>query len=190
MVPVILTLAELTAGDLMSREVVALPERLSMREAARRLARSAIHGAPVVDEAGRCVGVLSVADISLWAGCQVAPSQIQRWPPSLCFGVVTSPIGWPLVVPDQLPDDEVRFYMTPTPVTVLEGIRIGALARRMLDAAVQQVIVVDENGRPIGVVSCTDMLAALAGAGRRRRAWPPGTRGNRQVSCDMSGELP
>jgi CBS domain-containing protein len=56
----------LTAGDVMSRDVETISADLSLREAAVRLARSEIHGAPVVDETGQCVGVLSVADIIRW----------------------------------------------------------------------------------------------------------------------------
>lgn len=56
-------LLELTAEDLMSRELVLLPQELSLRTAARWLARDHVSGAPVVDEAGELVGVLSASDI-------------------------------------------------------------------------------------------------------------------------------
>lgn len=69
----------LTAGDLMSRDVEALSVNLSLREAAMQLARREVHGAPVVDEAGRCVGVLSVTDIARWvAGCGTSRVQLPR----------------------------------------------------------------------------------------------------------------
>jgi CBS domain-containing protein len=57
----------LTAGDLMSRDVEAVSADLSLRDAAVQLARREVHGAPVVDDAGRCVGVLSVSDLARWA---------------------------------------------------------------------------------------------------------------------------
>jgi CBS domain-containing protein len=59
-------LLSLTAGDLMSTDVETLEEGLPLREAALRLARHQVHGAPVVDVAGRCVGVLSVSDLARW----------------------------------------------------------------------------------------------------------------------------
>jgi CBS domain-containing protein len=52
-----------TAADLMTCDVVRLPEDMPLREAARLLLRNQIGGAPVVDAQGRCVGVLSVIDI-------------------------------------------------------------------------------------------------------------------------------
>src|SRR5262245_10817574 len=60
------SLRALTAGKLMSREVVTIAAALPIRDAAHRLAIARVSGAPVVDESGRCVGVLSVSDIARW----------------------------------------------------------------------------------------------------------------------------
>jgi CBS-domain-containing membrane protein len=56
-------LMALTAGDLMTREVVRLPEEMPLRDAARLLLRNQISGAPVVDGQGKCIGVLSAVDV-------------------------------------------------------------------------------------------------------------------------------
>jgi CBS domain-containing protein len=55
-------LSALTAGDLMTRDVVLLAEGMPLRDAARLLHQAQVGGAPVIDEQGRCVGVLSAAD--------------------------------------------------------------------------------------------------------------------------------
>ncbi len=69
----------LTAGDLMSRGVEAVSADLPVREAAQWLARREVHGAPVVDAEGRCVGVLSVTDVARWAAGRGEPrSQLPR----------------------------------------------------------------------------------------------------------------
>jgi CBS domain-containing protein len=52
--------------------------------------------------------------------------------------------------------------MTPDPVTAQPATSIRVLARMMIDAHIHRIIVVDEGRRPIGVVSSTDVLAALA----------------------------
>jgi len=39
---------------------------------------------------------------------------------------------------------------------------IQELARMMLDAHIHRIIVADERGRPIGIISSTDILAAVA----------------------------
>jgi CBS domain-containing protein len=55
-------LFSLTAADLMTRDVLRLHREMPLRDAANLLFRSQISGAPVVDDHGRCVGVLSASD--------------------------------------------------------------------------------------------------------------------------------
>src|SRR6266568_4942142 len=66
MIMTISELSDLTARDLMSRGVVTIPEKMSLRRAARRLLDARVSGAPVVDEAGCCTGVLSSTDFMRW----------------------------------------------------------------------------------------------------------------------------
>jgi CBS domain-containing protein len=63
----------LTARELMSRAVEPIRADTPMCEAARWLAQHAVHGAPVVDDEGRCVGVLSASDLVRWVTAQVGP---------------------------------------------------------------------------------------------------------------------
>jgi predicted transcriptional regulator len=69
-----------------------------------------------------------------------------------------------MVEMEALPVEDVRHYMTAEPVTVEPSASIREVARRMLDAGVQRVIVTDSAGGPVGVVSVTDLVAAVAGA--------------------------
>jgi CBS domain-containing protein len=146
----------LTAADLMSRELVMVPREMSLRAAAHMLSQAAITGAPVVDSRGRCVGVLSSSDFVRWAEGEESADR----PPYRPRGAVCS--EWQMMDPDQLPTTEVGEYMTTDPVTVAPAAPIGELARRMIDAHIHRLIVVDREGMPIGVVSTTDILAAVA----------------------------
>jgi CBS domain-containing protein len=69
---------------------------------------------------------------------------------------------WQMVDVEQLPGDEVRHYMTADPVTVHETTGIRGLAQRMVDAHIHRLIVVDDEQQPVGIVTSTDLLAALA----------------------------
>jgi CBS domain-containing protein len=193
-------LRALTAGDVMSHAVVLLREEMLLREAARLLRQAQVSGAPVVDEQGRCVGVLSAADFLRWAEqegrgtekapvpacpyqvkgrlltgeeaviCTLAegycPLQVMRPTTggrhtALC----TLPSG---IFSDQqqavedLPGDAVRRYMTADVVTAGPRTPLPRLARMMIDAHIHRIIVVDKKKRPIGIVSSTDLLAAMA----------------------------
>lgn len=155
-------LLDLRAADLMSRDVLTLPSHLSLRAAAHELARAAVSGAPVTDEEGRCVGVLSTTDLVHYVDRR---KEGVRHPDSQ--SCVCS--DWQIIDPEVLPLDLVVGYMTKDVVTAAPEDRVGELARRMLDAHIHRIIITDEQRRPVGVISSTDILAAVAAEELRHR---------------------
>jgi CBS domain-containing protein len=151
------SLLALTAADVMSAPVLTIPQDTSLREAARLLSRSNISGAPVVDAEGRCLGVLSSSDFVTWA-----------WKGNKVTSFI-APWGEMIDVEDS-PDNEIRHYMTAQPVAVSPTAPVGELAQKMVDAHIHRVLVVTEEGRPRGIVTSTDILAAVARAARTA-AW-------------------
>jgi CBS domain-containing protein len=142
----------LTAADLMTTELVLVPQEMTLRAAAHLLAASNVSGGPVVDEQARCVGVLSATDFLRWAdndGSRPAAHE------PICR-------PWEIVDTASLPQDVVRNYMTRDPVIVEPTTPIAEVARKMIDAHIHRVIVVDDAGAPKGIVSSTDILAAVA----------------------------
>ena len=69
---------------------------------------------------------------------------------------------WQVFDAESLPAEEVGSYMTADPVTAGPNTPVGELARMMLDAHIHRIIIVDAANHPEGVVSSTDILAALA----------------------------
>jgi len=148
-------LTALKAADIMSRDVIMIPQEMSLRAAAHLLCQAQITGAPVVDDAMRCVGVLSATDFVHWAesSCQTA----------FTFSDPCQPVcDWEVLNINILPAEEVRAHMTPVPVVANPQTPLGELARLMIDAHIHRVIVVDGNSQPIGIVSSSDILAAVA----------------------------
>jgi len=97
----------------------------------------------------------------------VCPIQVKQEEPGgekliICTQPHCVLVDWQVVDVEKLPTDEVRRFMTPDPVTAQSATSIRVLARMMIDAHIHRIIVVDEGRRPIGVVSSTDVLAALA----------------------------
>jgi CBS domain-containing protein len=153
-------LLTLTAADLMSAPVMTIPQEMSLREAAGLLSRSSISGAPVVDTEGRCVGVLSSSDFVTWAekgGEAGGSGETIRF---------IAPWGEWINI-DDVPDNELRHYMTAQPITVTPRTPIGELAQKMVDAHIHRVLVVVDQNRPRGIVTSTDVLAAVARAAQR-----------------------
>jgi CBS domain-containing protein len=147
---------ELTAADLMTTPVRTIPQEMSLREAAHLLTRDNISGAPVVDADGRCVGVLSASDFVTWAGKDGNGKAIH----------FIAPWGEMIDIEDS-PDNEIRHYMTAQLVTVAPTAPIGELAQNMVDAHIHRLLVVVDQNRPQGIVTSTDILAAVARAAQR-----------------------
>jgi CBS domain-containing protein len=163
----------LTAEDLMSREVKTIPHTMSLRAAAHLLYREQISGAPVVDADGRCAGVLSATDLVRWAG--EMPREPGPGPVEVCS-------DWQMTDLRFVPEEDVIHHMTADPVTATPDTPVTELARMMLEAHIHRVIVTDAERRPVGVVTSTDILAAVAfgnpapGTWRHDRAAEPVSR--------------
>lgn len=142
------------AADLMSRALVLLPPEMSLPGAAHLLAQAKISGAPVVNEAGECIGVLSTTDFLNYAERERHAAE----------PVSRSVSAWQLIEADVRPRNRVADYMTRDVVTVTPATSITDIARMMMEAHIHRVIVVDEHRRPVGVVSSSDILAAVAQA--------------------------
>jgi CBS domain-containing protein len=147
---------ELTAADLMTTPVRTIPQEMSLREAAHLLTRDSISGAPVVDADGRCIGVLSSSDFVTWAGKDGNGKAIH----------FIAPWGETIAIDDS-PDSAIRHYMTAQPVTVAPTAPIGELAQKMVDAHIHRILVVVDQNRAQGIVTSTDILAAVARAAQR-----------------------
>jgi CBS domain-containing protein len=142
----------------MSRHVVMIPREMSLQGAARMLARAGVTGAPVVDVDGRCIGVLSATDFMNWVKEEHKSGTLKGHREIMWE-------AWQIPECDGEGNGCIEYYMTKDPVLVTPGVKIGELARMMMDAHIHRLIVVDAvNGRPVGVVSSMDILAAVARA--------------------------
>ncbi len=154
-------LLELTAMDLMSRDLLVIPDNMPLRQAAHMLLRNQVSGAPVVNCQGALTGVLSATDFVRQLGrpCECAKDSLAS---SNCPDDFFA--DWQMMETDSLPTDAVRHFMTPDSVTTVAGTLVSELARMMVDAHIHRLIVVDDDNAPLGIVTSTDVLAAVARA--------------------------
>ena len=129
-----LVLEEQTAGELMTPNPVSVRECATVREAVDLLTRRGISGAPVIDHAGRPVGVVSRADILVHDREAVDP------------------------VADA---ERVRDIMTPAVFCVAPGAPASRVVREMAELKVHRLFVVDDRGTLVGVISALDVLRNL-----------------------------
>ncbi|HEX5443555.1 MAG TPA: CBS domain-containing protein [Pirellulales bacterium] len=152
-------LLSLRVSDVMTRDVVTVPASQAMPVAAAMLVDSRISGAPVVNERGRCVGVISAADFArraVWAAAEARPKGADE--------------GCPLSSDETDGDrrrpatDLVASYMSPAVHSMNVGRPIMEAARQMCQHHVHRLVVLDDDGRPAGVLTSLDLVAALIAA--------------------------
>lgn len=148
----------LRVADVMSARPITVSANASMSEAAEVLVSQGIGGAPVVDEMGRCVGVLSAMD---FAGsdqlCGCTDTDIAS---DADHVVVQSSRQTPLHI-KWVRGDSVRQHMQSALQTVSDQLSIVDAARIMCSEHVHRLIVLDESSHPIGIVSSLDLLGAV-----------------------------
>lgn len=152
-------LASLRVTDVMNSSVVTLSSCSTIREAADLFAKHKIHGAPVVDEYGHCVGVFSLVD-AMPAACsqEVGGSSIRSGDD---FTLIKSGDSKTFQI-EHDESDCVRELMS-TAIQTIDGQRsLIEAARWMHEQHVQRLVVVDALNHPVGIITPHDILGALA----------------------------
>ena len=141
MINAIQRLVSLKVSDVMSQDVVVVRANQAMSEIADVLTSRGISGVPVVDNNGCCVGVLSAVDFVKREQAREAsdPSASDR-------------------------DDSVAAYMSSTVLTIPPDSTLMAAVRIMGARHIHRLPVLDEYGKPQGLLTSMDMIAALINA--------------------------
>ena len=125
-------------AHIMTPTPMTMPATATAGEAAQAMVRLALRHLPVVDAAGRLVGMLSDRDL--------------RGPM-----IGTKPTG--AAVTTTTPLEQL---MTRDVVTASPDDELGVVARRIVQHRIGAVPVVDADGAPLGIVSYVDVLRRLA----------------------------
>jgi CBS domain-containing protein len=151
-----------TAADLMTPDPVSIRADASVQEAIAMLTKKGFSAAPVIDETGRPIGVLSRSDILVHdhekaASLRSAPEYYE-------------PVD--LVTPEEEPRAsgfrleragrvQVRDLMTPAVFAVRPETPTQEVIGQMLSLKVHRLFVVDRDGVLVGVISALDVLRHL-----------------------------
>jgi CBS-domain-containing membrane protein len=122
----------LTIGDIMSSDVFTLAASCPADQAAWELSVRGFTGAPVRDESGRLVGVLSRSDLA-------DPERNEGG----------------------LQAKEVSDLMTPAMFTLHPAAPVIQAIKLMVREGIHRVIVMDERRQMVGIVTSSDVLHAL-----------------------------
>lgn len=155
-----LVLNAATAADLMSRDPVSIRQSATIKEAAAFLIERDISAAPVIDEAGRPVGVISSTDIVRHNGA------IQGATPSTSdyysvANLLCPPALRNMVHAKKSEHVQVRDIMTPTLLSVSPEDSVITVISNLLAMKVHRLFVIDASGVLVGVISTFDVLSKL-----------------------------
>ena len=146
----------LRVKDIMTRELITVSPETEITQAAKLLLENRINGLPVVDEAGRLVGILCQSDLI---------SQQKTLPTPSLFTFLDGYI--PLASAKQIEKQArkiaaitVAHAMTPDPVVVDPETSIQAVAALMVDKSFHTLPVV-QKGKLVGIVGKEDVLKTL-----------------------------
>jgi CBS domain-containing protein len=121
------------AADFMTPNPVSIRDGASVQEAMALLTDKGLSAVPVIDDAGRAVGVLSKTDILVHERAQM-----------------------------RMPDSTlVRDLMTPAVFSVSSHTPADKVVEQMLALKVHRLFVVDRTGVLIGVITALDLLRQL-----------------------------
>jgi len=153
-----------TAEDLMTGSPVSIEEDASVREAIAFMIDRHISGMPVIDAAGRPVGVLTRTDILVHDrehAEHLAPAGVNEEPET------GSPLTRKLLSEFQIERVDptpVRDVMTPVVISVPLTTPATDVIERMLTLDIHRLFVVDSAGVLVGVITPLDVLRRLRAA--------------------------
>jgi CBS domain-containing protein len=151
-----------TAADLMTPNPVSISDTATVSEAVALLTDRGFSAAPVIDQAGRPVGVVSRSDILVHDRekpnyLEPVPEYYERVNLSARLGE-PHPEGFQV---ERADPSQVRDIMTPIVFSVAPNAPAANVVEEMLALKVHRLFVVDDDRVLVGVISALDILQRL-----------------------------
>ena len=144
-------LVALRVSDVMASNVQTVSCNQTMAEVAKLFAQHDLSSAPVVDELGHCVGVITATDFVKRENSLQQPSEI----------TAIEAEGYRCV---SVGVDYVSHHMSEGVQSIDPGASLLMAARMMCAEHIHRLLVIDDSNHPVGVVSTMDIMAAMVNA--------------------------
>jgi CBS domain-containing protein len=148
-----------TAEELMVPNPISLRRDASAPEAVALMTDRGFSAAPVIDEAGRPIGVISRTDVLIHEREQVRHAQPAE--EVYDMGRHARHEGFSIEIADSTTVGDI---MTPAVFTVTIDAPAAEVVKRMCDLKVHQLFVVDDDNALVGVISALDIVRGLTPA--------------------------
>jgi CBS domain-containing membrane protein len=140
-------LGELRLKDIMTREVVTIKPQQSLEDVWKLLRRHRIRGAPVVDEANKLLGIVSIADfleVADWRMCNTLIARMKLFFSNQSSHTVAQIMSTPVIVGH-------------------ENMLLTQAFQLFSEKGINHLPLVDESGALVGILTRLDLLSSLYG---------------------------
>lgn len=145
-------------SDIMTRDVVTLAAGGTVHEALALMGENRVSAIPVVDHAGKCVGIISTTDlVDMTRDVDDDLYQLDLVDATSRRFLIDR-------LAHSLGNESIETYMSESLVTVYPESTLATATKRILKAGVHHLPVVDKDDRLVGIVSSLDILAEFADA--------------------------
>ena len=145
-------------ADIMSRDPIVVEPETPLQEAIKILAERRISGLPVVNDAGKLVGIISETDL-MWQQTGVTPPAYIMFLDSVIY--LQNPGAYERDLHKAL-GQTVGEVMSQNPVTISPDKPLKEAAKIMHDRDVRRLPVVDDSRQVIGMLTRGDIVRAMA----------------------------
>lgn len=148
-----------TAKHIMTSEIIPAHEKMTVLALTQLFQKHDISGAPVVDDAGHLVGVVSTTDVLLhsdvFGESPVVESEYHKQHDDAAFETLSEDF-----VPEDVVNLQVRDIMSTNVLSVSVDTPIEEVAKMMYTDRIHRLLVL-EDSRLVGILSTMDVLRAV-----------------------------
>jgi CBS domain-containing protein len=148
-----------TIAEVMTPNPITVTPETSLQEAVKLLAEKKISGLPVVNDAGKLVGVISESDL-MWQETGIDPPPYIMFLDSVIY--LQNPSRHEKEIHKVL-GQTVGEVMTPKPISVKSSQTLRDAAHWMQDKKIRRLPVLDdETGAVVGIITQGDIIRSMA----------------------------
>jgi predicted transcriptional regulator len=147
--------SERIVGDVMTRNVVSVKEDTDLTDAIRIMNRECLSILPVVDRADKICGILSTSDLI------ASTYNLQADVSVLTF--VSEAVRKTLVeaLTEDTGSQSVSSVMSDHVESISPQDNLGHAARLMTENSIHHLLVLDQSGKPVGILSTSDIVRSV-----------------------------
>ena len=147
-----------SVAEVMTPNPITVRKKTPLGEAIKILAEKGISGLPVVDDAGKLIGIISETDL-MWQQAGVTPPAYFMIFDSVIY--LTNPADYQRDLHKAL-GQTVGEVMSEKPITISPDKPLREAAKLMRDRKIHRLPVLDDSEQIVGILTLSDIISEMA----------------------------